>query len=148
MISVEVHPINAKEVRLAVRNLPRIVLGKAARRAFRDGAKIMKSAIQDQIREKGLIDTGNLLRNITIFSVGGRRGVAFKIATGTRAKMGIAADDPYYYPAALEYGTPTIPPQCFVRAAFLNKAKEVERTVTRRLEQLILAAAKRQSWRR
>ena len=49
MIALEIHPVNAKEVRVAVRRLPRIVLGKAARRAFRAGAKIMKKGMRDQI---------------------------------------------------------------------------------------------------
>lgn len=143
MIALEIHPVNAKEVRVAVRRLPRIVLGKAARRAFRAGAKIMKKGMRDQIVQKGLVDTGALRDNITIFSTGGRKGVAFKIATGTREKMGIAADDPYYYPAALEFGTPTIPPQRFIRDAFLLNAKAAERTINRQLEALILAAARR-----
>ncbi len=43
--------------------------------------------------------------------------VSISVETGSRGDMQIAPNDPYYYPAALEFGTATQRPQPFMRPA-------------------------------
>jgi len=47
----------------------------------------------------------------------GKKAHGVKIVGPTRAQLGIAADDRYYYPTALELGTETIRPKSFMRKA-------------------------------
>lgn len=70
--------------------------------------------------------TGKLVRSIRLRPLKGKRdkhGVA--ISTGTRKQLGIAADDPYYYPMALETGTRHIAARPFMRPALKNNQGKV-----------------------
>ena len=68
--------------------------------------------------------TGKLVSNI-YFKVksSARRGVYGYVAMPTRAMLGISKSDPFYYPAALEFGTANRKPQAFMRPAF-NESRE------------------------
>ena len=46
-----------------------------------------------------------------------RRIVRWGLAWPTRAELGIAPDDPHFYPAAIEYGTEKVPAKPFMRPA-------------------------------
>jgi HK97 gp10 family phage protein len=140
MVAVNVELMNLKELKQALRRLKPAVARKALRKAFRAGAHQMKEGVRDQIIMQELIDTGRMRDTLKVRSIGGRRDIGMIVQTGTREQLGIAPGDPYFYPAALEYGTPTIRPKQFMRRAFLMNAKAVENITRREVERELIAA--------
>jgi len=97
---------------------------RTANGVFRRALNASGKRIADAVISRATIDTGRLVEGINMAPLRARRGrVGVLIRTGSRADLGISATDPYYYPAAVEYGHATpggkrVPPHPFVRPAF------------------------------
>jgi HK97 gp10 family phage protein len=63
----------------------------------------------------------------------GRKNVIRTITTGTREELGIKPDDPYYYPAAIEFGKKGEHAMPFMRPAFDQNLGNTTRIVTKTL---------------
>jgi len=116
----------------------------AARSALRDGAKVVLGESQRLVP----VRTGRLKESLKVraFSAGSRkkRGeFGREVRTGTREELGIAPDDPGYYPAAVEFGHGNVPPRSYLRAAAQNVKTEALATVRSALWRRIQQEARR-----
>lgn len=108
---------------------------KIAKKALKKGAEV----ILHRARALVPVDTGALAGSLKIraFTSGykTRRGadlIGVVIEPGTRKELGIAPDDPYYYPAVLEYGGQHGEyrrPMPFLRPAFDSGKAEADRVI-------------------
>ena len=63
------------------------------------------------------VKTGKLKGSLVLKKYSGKRGsFGADIATGTREELGIAPDDKFFYPAAVEFGHGNVPAHSFLRA--------------------------------
>jgi len=90
---------------------------KVAARNLKDALKESMEPVRDLSRRLAPTDSGLMKRSIRIGTRSNRRGIAVFVRTGTRKQLKIPADAKYYYPAAIEYGTRTMPPRPFLRRA-------------------------------
>lgn len=104
---------------------------KIVRRALRDAAKIHASAA----KAEAPVDTGATKAGIRVRAVTGLRRGNFGVMsrTGTREEMGIPSDSKWYYPAIVEYGTPTTPANPFMRRAFEQNRQRMIDSIRRDL---------------
>ena len=68
-------------------------------------------------RQKVPVLTGKLKRTLGLYKLKTRKKIGVRVSTGTREELGIAADDPYYYPMAVEVGTAKAPAHPYLRPA-------------------------------
>lgn len=59
-----------------------------------------------------------------------QNGIYGLVMTPTREMLGISANDPYYYPAAVEFGTRNMRPQSFLRSAMEESKEKAIRIVS------------------
>lgn len=113
---------------------------KFTRKALRAGAKV----VQQEYKARVPVDTGRLKRGIKVRAgKRSRRGISINIETPTRDKLGIEADDPYYYPAIIEYGGGATPAYAPGRKALKAKEREAMQVIGRELwKQMRIEAAK------
>lgn len=107
------------------------ILGdRALTRIFRGlerkhGAQVLRPALRKgavPIRDQARVNaapgfTGRNAANIKIRSSSRRNKLQVWVVTGRRPELGIAGDDPYYYPTAVEMGTEKMPAHPFLRPA-------------------------------
>lgn len=112
-ISIEM--LGAPELQAALKDLPIAVQRKIVRAALREAGRPMLSDAKTKVP----VDTGKLRDSLKLRALKPKRGsFGVRIATGTRQELGIKADDPYYYPMAVETGTRKMSPRSFLRWAF------------------------------
>ena len=100
--------------------LPTTVRKKAVRIAAKQAAEPIKTLAQAMAP---VGETGNLARYIKIGQVA--NGAVVK--TGTRKQLGIDPNDPYYYPAAIEFGHGNVPAKPFLRPAMdIGRRRAIE----------------------
>lgn len=93
-----------EELGKALQVLPRVMRDRLVKRVMRKVGRI----VQEKAQVNAPVDTGNLRDHIT-FSIQQKRAwIIARVRTGTRAAMGVAADDPWYYPAIQEYGAESV----------------------------------------
>lgn len=91
---------------------------------IKDAARAAMEPVKDLARAHAPVLTGSLKKSIGIgtFSRKGRIGAV--VRTGTRRQLKIPPEAPYYYPAAIEYGTRKLTANPFMRSAlFARKGK-------------------------
>lgn len=116
---------------------------KFTRKALRAGAKV----VQQEYKARVPVDSGALKRGIKVRAgQRSRKYLRINIITPERDKLGISADDKWYYPAVIEYGGvkkdgTVIPAQAPGRKALEAKEDEAIRTIGRTLWQQIKAEA-------
>jgi len=113
---IDIRLLGDKQLQRKLTNLELAVQKKIVRKALRAGAKPMLATAKAKVN----VDTGALKANIKIKALKRSRRGSFgvQVTTPPREKLGIAADDPGYYPAILEYGSATNRAQPFLRPAF------------------------------
>lgn len=106
---------------------------KILMQALRAGAKPVQASAKSNAPH-GV--TGNLARTIKIRVLKSKRkglhGIG--VMTGTREKLEIPSDDPYYYPMAVETGHGSVPAQPFMRPALDANRERALAIIAREIE--------------
>lgn len=116
------------ELERKLQALPEKLERKVIRQAIRKGGQpILRDA-----RANANKLTGAMARSIKLRAMKRKKGrIGVRIQTGTRLELGIRADDPYYYPAIVEFGDgDTRRPYRFMRGA-LDRNQHRSLTVMR-----------------
>lgn len=108
---------------------------KVQAKTMRDASKKALIPVAKTAWDRAPFKTGKMRDSLKI--VVARKGVGAILKTGTRRQLGISADDPYYYPAAIEYGTNKIQPFAFLRGALHDRKPEALRILANEIRQLI-----------
>lgn len=101
--------------------LPEKLQKNYIRRAIRKAGKIVLADAKTNVP----VLTGRLRDTLRIKSFSRKTSVGVKIETGTREDLGIAPDDPYFYPAVLEFGSERIPPVPFLRGSLYDNSSSI-----------------------
>lgn len=102
--------------------------------------KIFKAAVKDAAKPilalaKSYVpvDTGKLKDSIKLKAGTGKRGtIGVRIETGTRAQLGISADDKFFYPTVVEYKH-----KSYLRRAIDSDPDGVRRAIARNIKAAI-----------
>lgn len=133
MPSIDIRAFGDKELerqlgRIVDRTQKTIVAG-----ALRKEATRVKDRIVRNIVMLGLFKTGNLVRGYSVARIrsagGGKRFIRVGVENPDRASLDIAADDPYYYPYAVEFGHRGAEPKPFIRPAVDHHKPEAMRRI-------------------
>lgn len=104
----------------------------------RDSMAHAMKPVQEMAQANAPVLTGRLKKSIKIGSFSAKGGViGAAVRSGTRRQLRIEPSDPYYYPAALEYGTAKKPAKSFMRAAMFAKRGEVIARFRRNLKRIL-----------
>jgi len=114
---IDLSLLGDKRLERQLKRLPVIAQRKVVRRAMREAARPVQ-AEAERLAPRG--ETGRMAATIKIKAAKGKAGLGVVVQTGTREELGIAADDPYYYPFAVEYGHGDVPAHPFMRPAMDN----------------------------
>lgn len=111
---------------------------KVLRPAMRKGAR----PILQDAKVGAPVRLGRMKKTLKIRAMKrSRNRIGVMIQTGTRAQLGIDANDPYYYPMAVETGTRRMAARPFMRPALKkNKAKTMgilSREIRRGLQSIV-----------
>lgn len=92
----------SKELARLLTSLPKAMEEEIVKEACDAGAEVVLASIQSRTP----VRTGKLREKLRIVPARARyRGlISALVTTPTRAELGVSKDDPYYWPAALEYG--------------------------------------------
>jgi hypothetical protein len=121
---VDVSFIGDRELERKLRTLAGPMQRKIVRAALRESAKrTLPRVISNLSGEPVGVRTGTLRAAFAAQKVRAgrsRRGIRLGITFPTRDELGIAPDDPYFYPAAVEYGHSGVAARPFLRPAVDN----------------------------
>jgi len=108
-----------------------LLAGKLGKKIYKKGMKAGTKFIWLKTRAKARAvlnkgyATGLVSNGITFkLKTSKKQGVYGLIMAPSRSALGISANDPYYYPAALEFGTRNMKPQPFIRSAFFESREK------------------------
>lgn len=94
--------------------LQRRIVRKAAREAGRPILATAKTLCPVGLGAPG---RKHLRDTLKMRAVKSRSSIGVKVQTGTREELGIDPGDPYFWPAALEFGHDNVPAHSYLRAA-------------------------------
>lgn len=131
---VDISVVGVKAVSAMLGKLPDAAQKKAVRFALRRSAKRLKGHIVTNLSGHPVAPrSGRLLAAMKRVKVQAlkrsRTRVGVFVALPTREELGIAPDDPYYYPAAVEYGHSRAPAKRFIRNAVNDHEAEELRMI-------------------
>jgi len=125
--SFDISILGDRQLQKKLSSLRKIVQKPIVRDAMKDAMK----PVEDMARRNAPVKTGRLQKSIKVVSYTAKRGIiGAAVRSGTRRQLRIDPSDPYYYPAALEYGAPSrgIPARSFMRSAlFAQKNRVLQR---------------------
>lgn len=152
--AVDISLLGDKALERKLRRLEVKAQRTIVRQALREAAKIVAAAARDLVPVK----TGALKRSIIVRALGtarlkagsrrSRSELGSEVRTGTRAKLGIPPDYPWYYPASVEYGFTTsrgqvVPAHPYMRPALDNNLARIVASIRRDIAAGIIREAKR-----
>ena len=112
---IDIRVLGDDKLAKKIAKLDRVAAGKIVRPGMRAAAQMVLPYVKAAVPEK----TGNLKRSIKVKADKRKwarsKATGVNIQTGTREQLGIAADDKYYYPAAVEYGHGNVPARSYLR---------------------------------
>lgn len=112
--TIDVMVFGDKQLQRRLSNLILKLQRKVVRKSLREAARPIHAAS----KAKCPVLTGRLRKSIKLRAMRRARGrFGMRIITGTREELGIPADEPYYYPAAVETGHGNVPAYPFLRPA-------------------------------
>lgn len=127
-LGVDIRVLGVPELERKLRNLAQQVQRKIVRQALRKSAVRTKKRVVDNLSgDKVQVQTGNLrgaFRDAKIRGTTRRGMIRVGIVFPERDKLGIAPDDPYYYPTAVEYGHGNVPAYSYMRTAIDDHKKK------------------------
>ena len=110
-----------RQLKAKLESMSKGLQNKAMRAALRKGIE----PVAVLARQRSPVRTGRLQKSIKVASYRGKRGViGASVRTGTRRQLRITPEDPYYYPAALEYGTKARQGRSFMRSALFDRKRQ------------------------
>ena len=126
-VHVDISVFGDKQLQRALKALPINVEKKVVRQALRKAAK----PVLDTAKSLVPVKTGALKKSLKLRALRKQKRGQFgvQVMTGTREQLGIAADDPYYYPMAVEVGTAKAPAHPFMRPALDQNREATYRLV-------------------
>ena len=125
MSFIDISVLGDKELQNSLKKLDIKLQKKIFKKAVRDAAKPILANAKSLVP----VDTGKLKESIKLKTGTGRRGtVGVRIETGTRADLGINADDVYFYPTVIEYNNTS-----YLRAAIDKNPEAVKRQIGRNI---------------
>jgi HK97 gp10 family phage protein len=111
-----------KELQDKLNALPEIVQKKLIKSSLKFGAEIVKARAEELAPE----DEGRLKLNLHIEPFSSRkRGVGYRVSTGTREELGIDQKATGYYPTAQEFGSSRNSAHPYIRPATEASRAEV-----------------------
>lgn len=113
---------------------------KVGNKVMRDSVKESMEPVAAEAKRLAPIRSGRLRRSIRVASSSRRGKINGLVRTGTRKQLKIPASDPYYYPAAHEYGTRKMPARSFLRAALGNKRRAVIKSLSSIIQRNLMKA--------
>lgn len=125
----------ARKLEKKLRALPRRVQGQVMRKALKDALV----PVMELAKKRVPVDSGRLQKSIKIANLRKRGVTGAVVQTGTRKQLRITADNAYYYPAAIEYGSPgrNVAPKSFLRASLFLRRRQALGIVRTRIRQMI-----------
>ncbi len=92
-------------------------------KALREAGKAALRPVASLAKVRVPVASGRLRASIKVATFSEHRGrtIGAAVITGTRKQLRIAADDKYYYPFAIEYGSKQRAPNSFLRSALADK---------------------------
>ena len=122
-LAFDISVLGSAEIERKLGNLAVKVQRKVMRKAMRKAAKPILETAKSLVP----VDEGKLRRSLKIRALKRRRGsFGVQVKTGTRDELGIAPDDPYYYPMAVETGTNKVAARPYLRPALkLNRTESL-----------------------
>lgn len=128
MARFDISLLGDAELTQKLQGLPEKLERKVIRQAIRKGGQPIVRDAKAQANKL----TGAMAKSIKLRAMKRKKGrIGVRIQTGTRGELGIAADDPYYYPAIVEFGDgETHHPYRFMRGA-LERNQQQSLTVIR-----------------
>ena len=98
---------------------------KVGSKVMKDAMRQSMSTVKDLAKQRAPVVTGMLRKSIRIGVKSNRKGVSAMVRTGTRKQLKISPDNPFYYPAAHEYGTRYMPARSFLRSSLGDRKNMV-----------------------
>ena len=121
MARVDIRVLGAKELERKLGNLVEKTQKTIVATALRKETYRTRRRIVQNIVSRGLIKTRILLKGYQGAKVkrarSGKNFIRMGVENPTRAALNIAADDPYYYPYAVEFGHAGAEPKPYIRPA-------------------------------
>ena len=111
--TIDVKMFGGKDVQRKLDRLP----NKFQKRVVKAAAKKAAEPILAAAKARAPVASGRHRDNLKIAAKSGRKDVGAVIRTGTRKQLRIPVDAKGYYPAALEFGTPTVAARPHIRPA-------------------------------
>ena len=138
---VDISVLGDKKLMRQLRRLAGPAQKKVVRKALREGGRPVLASTQAKVPVKtGALKNSLKLRAIK-YKSRDRFGVA--VRTGTREQLGIDADDPYYYPMAVEVGTAKAPAHSYLRAGMDETREQAKGIITREIASGIIREARK-----
>jgi len=115
MAAIDISIFGDKKLEKQFKKLDLKLQKKTIKKALRDSAKIVKNTAKARVG----VRSGKLKKSLKVRTEKGLKRGQFGIVvvTGTREELNIDADDKYYYPAAVEFGTKNLPAKPYLRPA-------------------------------
>ena len=110
---IDIKVTGDRETQMALDSLTRAV----GTRIVIEALDVAGQPVLAAARQKAPALTGKLKRTLGLYKLKTRKKIGVRVSTGTREELGIAADDPYYYPMAVEVGTAKAPAHPYLRPA-------------------------------
>ena len=137
---IDISLLGDKELTRKLHRLEIAVQRKIVRHALREGARPVLAAAQQNCP----VQTGRLKASLKLRALKAKRGnFGVQVATGMRDELGIAADDPNYYPMSVEYGHGSVAAQPFLRPALDDNAQQAKAIIAREIGQGIESEARK-----
>lgn len=129
-----------KQLQKKFKGLEKKIQKKILSKALRNAAKVVQASAKSKVP----VDTGNLKRNIIVRKekLKASKGIGIVVTIGSRAKLGIDANDKSFYPAAVELGTKNKSAQPYLRPAIQENRSRLIQQIGRELGKGIERLAK------
>ena len=113
-MGVDISVLGNKQLQKQLKLLAGNMQKKIVRQALRAAAKPVLAAA----KAKCPVKSGRLEKSLKLRAMKRKRGqFGVRIKTGTKAELGIPADDKFYYPAHVELGHGSVPAVPYMRSA-------------------------------
>ena len=129
---IDIRLTGDKELERKLHNLEEKTEKKIVRGAIRKAAVQAKNQIVQNIVGAGLVDSGVMLaayKAAKIKSAGKPGLIRYGPENPPREALGIHAQDPYYYPYAVEFGHGNVRPHPFIRPAIDNHKNQIRAAI-------------------
>lgn len=113
-------------------------------KALREAGKAALRPVAALAKTRVPVASGRLKASIKVATFSEHRGrtIGAAVITGTRKQLHIAADDKYYYPFAIEYGSKKRAPDSFLRTSLADKKTTALAIFRDELRRQVLLAVK------